>query len=100
MLLFPFNQSPRRDSKILNDRLSFCFLMTIGVDYLFFEFRTIGPSFPINCKGRLARSTEKSLRIISPMPMLSGFCAFALDAGSHQHKKNKNQIFIYVSILK
>lgn len=100
MLLFPFNQSPRRDSKIINNRLCCILLMTISIDNCFFEFRTIGPSFPINRKGRMARSTEKSLRIISPMPMLSGFCAFALDAGSHQHKKNKNQIFIYVSILK
>ncbi len=83
MLFFSFNQSSRRNSEILNNRLCFVFLMTIGINDRFPKLWTISPSFSINRKSRMTISTKESLRVISSTSILLGLTTMAFDTVGH-----------------
>lgn len=83
MVLFPFDEGSRRDTKILHDFLSGILLMTVGLYHLLLKLWAIGPPFPIDGKSRVAISAKESLGLISSASILFGLGAVALDAVSH-----------------
>lgn len=83
MFPFPFDQSSRRDTKILNHSLSFMLLMTIGFYNFLFKLRTVSAPFPIQRKTRMTFSTQKPLRLISSASILFGLGAMTFDAVGH-----------------
>ncbi len=83
MLFFSFNQSPRRNSKILNHLLSSILLMAVSIYDFLLKFWTIGSSFSVYRKSRMAISTKKSLGLISPHSILFSFTTMTFETVGH-----------------
>jgi|GEM_PF-976532 hypothetical protein len=100
MFFFPFDETSRGDFVFFDDFFCFMSLMAVFFDDLLLKLWTIGSSFPLNRKTRVAISAKKSLRVISAMTIFFGIFAFAVDAVLHDFwLQNKKHIFLLVLLL-